>query len=186
VTSVTVQLGWASFPDPGAVQPVAARVTVHVPDLAAVTRIPALGLAHITVQPMPGGRFLVVGARSRWRGDGPDRNAVLYDGQVVSKHVLGDGIAHVLATSAGQVWGGYFDEGVYGNCGWARHVAAGRPARPGSCSSRPGWSLPGNIPPERRPGRGSRSAAVMPSTSVTSAPRPATTPIFPVRNAVRL
>jgi hypothetical protein len=35
-----------------------------------------------------------------------DRNGMLYDtdGQVVSEHVLGDGIGHVLATSTGQVW----------------------------------------------------------------------------------
>jgi hypothetical protein len=74
------------------------------------------------VQPMPGDRFLVAGARCRWRPEGPDRNAVLYgaDGQVVSEHVLGDGIAHVLATSTGQVWAGYFDEGIYGNYGWGR------------------------------------------------------------------
>jgi hypothetical protein len=47
---------------------------------------------------------------------------VLYDadGQAVSEHVLGDGIAHVLATSTGQVWVGYFDEGIYGNYGWGR------------------------------------------------------------------
>ena len=32
--------------------------------------------------------------------------------------MLGDGIAHVLATSTGQVWVGYFDEGIYGNYGW--------------------------------------------------------------------
>jgi hypothetical protein len=64
----------------------------------------------------------VAGARCRWRPEGPDRNAVLYDadGQVVSEHVLGDGIAHVLATSTGQVWAGYFDEGIYGNYGWGR------------------------------------------------------------------
>jgi hypothetical protein len=47
---------------------------------------------------------------------------VLYgaDGQVVSKHVLGDGIGHMLATRAGEVWAGYFDEGIYGNYGWGR------------------------------------------------------------------
>ena len=100
----------------------AARITVHTPELASVTRIADLALAHITVQPMPDGRFLVAGARCRWRRDGPDRNAVLYDadGQVVSEHVLGDGIGHVLATSTGQVWVGYFDEGIYGNYGWGR------------------------------------------------------------------
>ena len=122
MTSRTVSAGGASFPDPGATRPVTARITVHAPGLAAMTRIPELALAHITVQPMPGGRFLVAGARCRWRRDGPDRNAVLYnaDGQVVSEHVLGDGIEHVLATSTGQVWAGYFDEGIYGNYGWGR------------------------------------------------------------------
>lgn len=34
--------------------------------------------------------------------------------------MLGDGIGHVLATSTGQVWVGYFDEGIYGNYGWGR------------------------------------------------------------------
>ena len=122
VTSATVSAAGASFPDPGAARPVAARITVHTPDLAAVTQIQDLALAHITVQPMPGDRFLLVGARCRWRPEGPDRNAMLYgaDGQVVSEHVLGDGIGHVLATSAGQVWVGYFDEGIYGNYGWGR------------------------------------------------------------------
>jgi hypothetical protein len=122
VTSRTVSAGGATFPDPGATRPVAARITVHAPELAAATRIADLALAHITVQPMPGGRFLVAGARCRWRRDGPDRNAVLYDadGQVVSEQVLGDGIEHVLATSTGQIWVGYFDEGIYGNYGWGQ------------------------------------------------------------------
>ena len=95
---------------------------VHTPELAAATRIADLALAHITVQPMPGGRFLVAGARCRWRRDSPDRNGVLYDadGQVVAEGVLGDGIGHVQATSDGQVWIGYFDEGIYGNYGWGQ------------------------------------------------------------------
>jgi hypothetical protein len=52
---------------------------------------------------MPGGRFLVAGARCRWRRGGPDRDGVLYDadGQVVAERVLGDGIGQVLATSDG-------------------------------------------------------------------------------------
>ncbi|MGH3848003.1 MAG: hypothetical protein ACRDS0_42340, partial [Pseudonocardiaceae bacterium] len=122
VTSATVSAAGARFPDPAAARTVEARIAVHAPELAAVTRIAGLTLAHITVQPMPGGRFLLAGARCRWRRDGPDRNGVLYDadGQVVSVHVLGDGIRHVLATSTGQVWVGYFDEGIYGNYGWGR------------------------------------------------------------------
>jgi hypothetical protein len=122
VTAATVSAGGARFPDPATARPVEARITVHAPELAAVTPIADLALPHITVQPMPGGRFLVAGARCRWRGDVPDRNGVLYDadGQVVSEHVLGDGIGHLLATSTGQVWIGYFDEGIYGNYGWGR------------------------------------------------------------------
>ena len=95
---------------------------MHAPQLAAATRIAGPALAHITVQPMPGGRFLVARARCRWRRDRPDRNAVLHhaDRQVISEHVLGDGIGHVLATSTGQVWVSYFDEGIYGNYGWGQ------------------------------------------------------------------
>ena len=122
VTARTVSAGGASFPEPGAARPVVARITVHAPGLAAVTRIADMALAHNTVLPMPDGRFLVAGARCRWRRDGPDRNAVLYsaDGQVFSEHVLGDGIRHVLATGTGQVWVGVFDDGIYGNYGWGQ------------------------------------------------------------------
>jgi hypothetical protein len=122
VTSRTFSAGGASFPGPAAARPVTARITVHAPGLVAMTPIADLTLAHITVQPMPGGRFLVAGARCQWHRDGPNRNAVLYDtgGQPISEHVLGDGIRHVLATSTGQVWAGYFDEGIYGNYGWGQ------------------------------------------------------------------
>jgi hypothetical protein len=56
VASATVSAAGAPFPDPGAARPVAARIIVHTPELAAVTPIANLALAHITVQPMPGGR----------------------------------------------------------------------------------------------------------------------------------
>lgn len=62
MTARAVSAGGASLPDPGATRPADARITVHAPELAAVTRIQELALAHITVQPMPGGRFLVAGA----------------------------------------------------------------------------------------------------------------------------
>jgi hypothetical protein len=120
LTPATEQPGWATFPDPVATRPVPVRVTVHDPGPVTVARIRGLRVAHVTVQPLPSGRFLVVGARSRWRRDGPDRNAVIYgsDGHVVAEAVLGDGIEHVFATSDGHIWAGYFDEGVYGNFGW--------------------------------------------------------------------
>ncbi len=71
LTSVTVRPGFAGFPDPVASRPVPVRVTVH--DSAPVTaaRIVGLVIAHpVAVQPLPAGRFLIVGAWSRWRREG--------------------------------------------------------------------------------------------------------------------
>jgi len=156
VTARTVNRGGASFPDPDAARPVTARITVHDPALASITPVQSLGLAHIAAQPMPGGGFLIAGARCRWRPDGPDRNAIVYDaaGQVVSDHVLGDGVSHVQTTSTGQVWAGYFDEGVYGNYGWGRPDSAVPVGAPGIVQFSPGlepaWQYPGGPPGELR------------------------------------
>ncbi len=148
VQARTTSPGGAVFPDPESSRPVTARITVHNPGPVSQTRIGSLRLAHITIQPMPGGRFLVAGARCWWRPGGPDRNAVVYDaaGQVVSEHVLGDGIAHLQATSTGQVWAGYFDEGVYGNYGWGQHDSEMPVGAPGivqfSPALEPQWRYP--------------------------------------------
>ncbi|MEU8118704.1 hypothetical protein AB0C21_08335 [Spirillospora sp. NPDC049024] len=89
-------------------------------------------LAHPSVQPLPDGRVLAVGARARWRQDGPDRNAIIYsaDGTALAAETLRDGIEHVFTTGTGHVWVGYFDEGVYGNYGWG---GPDGPAPIGSC-----------------------------------------------------
>ncbi|MEH0937965.1 hypothetical protein [Micromonospora psammae] len=120
LTAQTAQTGWAIFPDPRPPRPVTARVTVHAPETVAVVHLTELDVTFPELQPLPGGRILLVGARARWRPDGPDRNAVVYDsdGRPVAAHILGDGIEHVATTRDGQVWVGYFDEGVYGNFGW--------------------------------------------------------------------
>lgn len=118
--STTTQSGGATSPDPQAPRPAPARVTVHAPDMAIAARIPSLPLAHPSVQPLPDGHVLVVGARCRWRPDGPDRNAIVYDstGAALTEQTLGDGIEHVQTTGRGETWVGYFDEGVVGNYGW--------------------------------------------------------------------
>ncbi len=177
VTARTVSAGGASFPEPGAARPVVARITVHAPGLAAVTRIADMALAHNTVLPMPDGRFLVAGARCRWRRDGPDRNAVLYsaDGQVFSEHVLGDGIRHVLATGTGQVWVGVFDDGIYGNYGWGQPDSQEPAGAYGIVRFSPGLEHAWHYP--RYTGVGPWDAISDPSTSMTPAPGPATTPI---------
>jgi hypothetical protein len=151
LASTTTRPGGARFPDPRTPRPVGARVTTHTPGRGLVVRIPDLPLAHPTVQLLPGDRILVVAARCRWRPSGPDRNAIVYDGhgQVVAAQTLGDGIARVLTTASGQVWVGYFDEGVYGNYGWGD---AGAPAPVGrrglvrfSADLQPEWHYPSHM-----------------------------------------
>ncbi|UKD54662.1 hypothetical protein L3Q65_43530 [Amycolatopsis sp. FU40] len=102
------------------------RVTVHVPEMAVAARIADLRLAHPSVQPLPEGRVLLVDARCAWRSEGPDRNAVVYDcdGEAVAEQTFGDGIDHVQATRNGEIWVGYFDEGVLGSHGWGVDGAA--------------------------------------------------------------
>ncbi|PSL53592.1 hypothetical protein B0I31_10839 [Saccharothrix carnea] len=108
--------GRPAFAATRAEHPVAARLTVR----DAVVEVAGLTLAHCQVQPLPGDRFLVVGGRCRWRPEGAEHNAQVIDsaGDVVRTAVLGDGIGHLATTPTGQVWVGYFDEGVYGNFGW--------------------------------------------------------------------
>ena len=120
VTSTDVRPAGASFPDP--VRPAGgsphhgprSRPGRGHPD-------PRADLGHITVQPMPGDRFLVAGARCRWRRDGPDRNAVLYDGTGTSsaarpgrRHCASPGDQH--RRGLGRV----SDEGIFGNYGWGQ------------------------------------------------------------------
>jgi hypothetical protein len=149
--SWTASPGGVNFRDPLATRLVSARVTVtaHDPGPLSVVSITELGLANFTAQPLPGGSILLVAHRCRWRPDGADRNAVVYgaDGDVVTEEVLGDGISHVLADSAGNVWVGYTEEGIYGNYGWGY---GGGPEPVGSSGLvrwspdfRPDWRYPG-------------------------------------------
>ncbi len=149
--SVTTQPGWAIFPDPTTGRPVTARVSRQTGETVEVTPLAGLTLAHPVVQPLPHGRVLVVGARCRWRADGPDRNAVVYDstGRVEARATLGDGIEHVFATTSGQVWVGYFDEGVYGNYGWGSANGAEPVGSSGlvrfSPDLEPEWRFPSHV-----------------------------------------
>ncbi|MCE6996569.1 hypothetical protein LZG04_17425 [Saccharothrix sp. S26] len=111
--------GRPSFAATRTERPVEARLTGHGPERdVVVTLDPAL--ARPVVQPLPDDRFLVVGARCRWRPEGAEHNAQVVgpDGDVVRTAVFGDGVNHVATTPTGQAWVAYSDEGVYGNYGW--------------------------------------------------------------------
>jgi hypothetical protein len=70
------------------------------------------GKRYSFAQPLPGGRWLLVESRLA-----PDRspNADIFDekAKLLSSIIAGDGIEHVQTTTAGDIWIGYFDEGVY-------------------------------------------------------------------------
>jgi len=115
-----VDAGGASFPDARTGRPAQAQVLTYWPDAVHARGVPAVELAYPMVQPLPGDRTLIVGARCWWRAEGAEQNAVVLDpeGNTTVTGTLGDGIEEVLTTPAGQIWVGYFDEGVFGNYGW--------------------------------------------------------------------
>lgn len=151
LTSSNTSPGGASFPDTVVSRPVSARVVMHAPEATAVASLPDVPLAHIEAQPLPQDRILLVGARARWRPEGPERNAIIYDstGDVVHQETLGDGIEHVLTTATGHVWVGYFDEGVYGNYGWGETTSAPpvgeRGLRRFTPDLQPEWEFPSHV-----------------------------------------
>jgi hypothetical protein len=78
------------------------------------------------VQPMRN-ELLLVCARSQYRSPGDfDLNARVYgrDGAFLRAFLLGDGVETVQTSRRGVAWASYFDEGVFGNCGWKVPVGA--------------------------------------------------------------
>lgn len=82
------------------------------------------------LEALPDGGFVVAAGRAR-----PDEGHVqLFDalGRCRRTFRLGDGIAHLLADEVGDLWVGYFDEGVYGDdalsaSGLRRFSSSGEP-----------------------------------------------------------
>jgi hypothetical protein len=90
-------------------RPVLARVVIQSSSTTTVTALADLDLPFCHVQPLPGGQILVVAAR------GGAAAIFDVDGAPLRRGRVSDGIEHVLTSAAGNVWIGYFDEGVYGN-----------------------------------------------------------------------
>lgn len=116
----SVGQGGVTFPDTQFKTPISCRVRVYSPLPERDVPIKGLNLTFPLIQPLPGDRTLIVGARCNAYLDGPEQNAVVFgaNGEWTDEGTLGDGIAEVLTTPAGQIWVSYFDEGVFGNNGW--------------------------------------------------------------------
>ncbi len=87
-----------------------------------------LSAAFSFVQLLPEGKTLIAGARClRFKDGTHELNAWVYDanGLLQNQFLLGDGIQHVQTDKNGNIWVGYFDEGVYGNFGWGGRGNAG-------------------------------------------------------------
>lgn len=105
------------------------RVTTYTPEATHTVAIWDLTLPSPHVQPLPGGRILLVGSRCQWYDEGADHNAAIYDsdGNLVAEGVLGDGIGRLATTPEGRIWVGYFDEGIFGNFGWGVSMGGATP-----------------------------------------------------------
>ncbi|MFG2039114.1 hypothetical protein [Dactylosporangium sp. NPDC048998] len=113
-------------------QPVSVRVVVQDASTTRVTTIAALDLPFCKLQPLPDGRTLVVATRGG--------RAIVFDadGTPVLQGDVGDGIEHALTTLTGQVWVGYFDEGVFGGGPFGPHSIVRFTA-----DLEPDWRYPG-------------------------------------------
>jgi hypothetical protein len=115
------QPGWASFPKTHTDTGYSSIVAVSGPSGSRETHLSGMTATFPKVEILPDGKILVVASRCYRYPDGtPELNARIYnsDGVERQKFLLGDGISHVQSDVNGNIWVGYFDEGVYGNFGW--------------------------------------------------------------------
>ena len=113
--------GFASFPVSRTVGTYSALVEVTNAYGSYEVELRELSTTFSLIQLLPGERILVVSSRCLRFNDGThELNAGIYDsnGALQSEFLLGDGIQHVQTDKSGNIWVGYFDEGVYGNFGW--------------------------------------------------------------------
>jgi hypothetical protein len=119
--------GFASFPFSKAKRHYPATfIRFHGRESLQKMELSEVEVAFPSVQPLPNGEVLVVGARCHYRDGDPEKNAVVFnsDGKAVRRFVLGDGINSVQTTEEGVIWVSYFDEGVFGNYGWNQPMGA--------------------------------------------------------------
>ncbi|GGW23946.1 hypothetical protein [Streptomyces xantholiticus] len=77
------------------------------------TRLSAVTARYPMLDALPDGGFVVADARRRGRAD----HVQIFDalGRASWSFAVGDAIEHLLADESGDLWVGYFDEGVFGD-----------------------------------------------------------------------
>lgn len=118
---VDTQPGWASFPKAKTDAPYKAQFAIHDEGGVRTIEINDETRAFPQVALLKDDEILLAGTRCRRFADGThELNGHVYgpDGQLRREFLLGDGIEHVASDVRGEIWVGYFDEGVFGNYGW--------------------------------------------------------------------
>jgi hypothetical protein len=146
----TEQPGWASFPKTHTDSGYSAIVSISGSSRTREVRLSGLTATFVKIDVLPDGEVLIVASRCfRNRDDDYELNAKVFseNGQQKKAFLLGDGIKHVQSDAKGNIWVGYFDEGVYGNFGW--QLDGGPFGAAGvSCFSRNGQKIWDFEPPE--------------------------------------
>jgi hypothetical protein len=121
LTARTVQPGWASFPKTHTDGEYSSIFSISSAAGTREARLSGLTATFAKVDILPDGELLIVAPRChRTRDSNYELNAKIFgqDGEQKNAFLLGDGINHVQSDAKGNIWVGYFDEGVYGNFGW--------------------------------------------------------------------
>lgn len=121
VFGVDTQPGWASFPKAKTEAPYGAQIAIHDETHVRTIEITDETRAFPRVALLNNDEILLAGTRCRRFADGThELNGHVYgpDGRLRREFLLGDGIEHIATDVRGEIWVGYFDEGVFGNYGW--------------------------------------------------------------------
>jgi hypothetical protein len=110
------------FPPSRAESPYGAQLKVITSQSESEYALHDIGVAMPTPELLPGIVPLIVGARTSKEGEVWQANAEVFSpqGRPINRFCLGDGIGRLQVSKVGDIWAGYFDEGVFGDHPYAR------------------------------------------------------------------
>lgn len=149
IFAMSEQPGFARFPKTHTTQEYDSVVSIAGAAGSEEFSISGLTITFPKIDLLPDWEVLIVASRcQRFRDGSHELNAKVYDhaGNLRREFLLGDGIEHVQTNAGGDIWVGYFDEGVYGNFGWPVDGTVGAAGL--SCFNSMGEHLWNFSPPE--------------------------------------